>query len=477
MVKFLAKFVAKFFIPISIVVAIVIIVVGVRFMIIRVEVDQIGVKTVIWGIKRGVIQKDYNPGWHRFIRQIETWDLFDGTVQTLSLTRDTRDAEGKMVSREIRVRTADDYEVSVDIIVKYQIIEGKANKIRQEIGPGNRYKMFVDSETKDVARNVLGRMTEKDLYDPDEKRRRAAEAKILLASQVKARHIRVIDWLILDMRFDTQLERKIKNVKLAELDELLNVAKEKAVGKRGITQTIDASTEALAQKIQSDKDGKIVTLKAEMDTKVTEIVSSANKFMIEKTSEGDHYMHVQHAAGELLVDRAKAEGERLRRVAMTGLGGDLIVALEAARNMNLGDIVVSTQDMDLLDVDEMIIKLGAGVKRDLPVILELEDSPGSLKLSDDLPEVLKDHGGHGGGLGGVKHDDHGDSLMDHGTVPREGNEEPDTVPHQKEDHGASLMEHHGQETTSQGAADETHEVAHEKWGSPSSLTEEFPISQ
>jgi len=77
---------------------------------------------------------------------------------------------------------------------------------------------------------------------------------------------------------------------------------------------------------------------------------------------------------------------------MTGLGGDLIVALEAARNVNLDDIVVSTQDMDLLNIEEMIIKLGAGVKRDLPVILELEGSPGFLKLSDDLPEVLRDHG-------------------------------------------------------------------------------------
>ena len=477
MIKFLAKFIAKYFIPLSIIIAIIVIVVGVRFMIIRVEIDQIGVKTAIWGFSRGVVQKDYKPGWHRFIRQIETWDLFDGTVQTLTLTREARNAEGKIESKEIRIRTADDYEVSVDIIVKYQIMEGKANKIRQEIGPGNRYKMFVDSETKDVARSVLGKMTEKDLYNPDEKRKRAAEAKILLASQVKSRHVRVIDWLILDMRFDTQLERKIKNVKLAELDELLNVAKERAVGKRGITQTIDASTEALAQKIQSDKGGKIVALKAEMDTKVTRIIASANKFMIEQESEGDHYMHVKHAAGELLVDRATAEGERLRRVAMTGLGGDLIVALEAARNINLGDIVVSTQDMDLLDVDEMIIKLGAGVKRDLPVILELEDSPGSLKLSDDLPDVLKGHGGHGGGHGGGEHEEHGDSFMDHGTVPHEGTEKHDTAPHQKEDHGASLMEHHGQETTSHEVPGETHESAHEEWGSSSSFTEEFPISQ
>ncbi len=460
MIKFLAKFFAKFFIPISIAIAIFVIVVGVRFMIIRVEVDHIGVKTAIWGFKRGVVQKDYKPGWHRFIRQIETWDLFDGTVQTLNLTRESRTKEGKIASREIRVRTSDDYEVSVDIIVKYQIMKGKANKIRQEIGPGDRYKIFVESEVKDVARSVLGKMTEKDLYNPDEKRRRAEEAKVLLTSQVRSRHVQIIDWLILDMRFDTQLERKIKNVKLAELDELLNVAKERAVGKRGITQTIDASTEALAQKIQSNKDGKIVALKAEMDTKVTEVVASANKYMIEQQAEGDHYMHVKHAAGELLVDRAKAEGERLRRVAMTGLGGDLIVALEAARNINLADIVVSTQDMDLLDVDEMIIKLGAGVKRDLPVILELEDSPGSLKLSDDLPEVLKGHGGHGGGHGGEyeKHEEHEGSSMEH-----------DTPTHQ-EDHGASLMEH-GHETTSHEESGGTHE----EWGS--SLTEEFPVSQ
>ncbi len=472
MIKFLAKFFAKYFIPISIVIAIIIIVIGVRFMIIRVEIDQIGVKTTVWGLSRGVVQKDYKPGWHRFIRQIETWDLFDGTVQTLSLTREARNAEGKIESQEIRVRTADDYEVSVDIIVKYQIMKGKANKIRQEIGPGNRYKMFVESETKDVARSVLGRMTEKDLYNPDEKRRRAEEAKILLASQVKSRHVHIVDWLILDMRFDTQLERKIKNVKLAELDELLNVAKEKAVGKRGITQTIDATTEALAQKIQSNKDGKIVSLKAEMDTKVTKIVSSANKFMIEQKAEGDHYMHVKHAAGELLVDRAKAEGERLRRVAMTGLGGDLIVALEAARNINLEDVVVSTQDMDLLDVDEMIIKLGAGVKRDLPVILELEDSPGSLKLSDDLPEVLRGHGEHGGDYSG-EHEAPEGSFMDHSTVPHEGKKEHDTSTHQ-EDHGASLTEH-GHETTSHEESGGTHEAVHEEWGS--SLTEEFPVSQ
>ena len=354
------KIVAKYFIPLSILAGIIFIILGVKFATVKVRVDQVGVKTVIWGVKRGVVQKDYGPGWHRYIRKTETWDLFDSTVQTFNLTREARTPEGKIESRELPIRTADDYNVTVDIVLKYQIKKGKAYKIAQEIGPGNRYKSFLLSDVREVARNVLGKMTEKNLYDPDEKRRRAEEAKQLLQSKVESRHIEVIDWLILDMRFDPQLERKIKNVKLAELDELLNISREKAVNQTGITQTVDATTEALAEKIRSNKEGQKVALKAEMVTKVTSILADANKFKIEKVAEGNLYKEERRAAGELLIARAKAEGERLRRGAMTGLGGDLIVALEAVRNINLSDVIVSTQDIDLLDIDKMVEKLGGG---------------------------------------------------------------------------------------------------------------------
>ncbi len=357
------KFFAKYFVPLAIMAAMIVVVVGIRFAIIKVRVDQIGVRTVVWGVKRGVVKKDYGPGWHRYIRRAETWNLYDSTVQTFNLTREARTKDGKIESRELPIRTADDYDVTVDIIIKYQIKKGSAYKIAQEIGPGDRYKSFLESDVREVARNVLGKMIEKDLYNPDEKRRRAEEAKQLLISRAKSRHVDIIDWLILDMRFDPQLERKIKNVKLAGLDELLNISKERAVEQRGITQTIDATTEALAEKIRSDKDGQIVALNAGMITKVTTILAGANKFLIEKKAEGDLYKEERRAVGELLVARAKAEGERLRRKAMTGLGGDLIVALEAARNINLDDVVVSTQVIDLLDIEKMVDKLGGGVDR------------------------------------------------------------------------------------------------------------------
>ena len=390
------KFLARYIVPISIVLAIIVIIVIVRFMIIRVPMDQIGVKTAVWGLKRGVVQKDYKPGWHRYIRKTATWDLYDATVQTFNFTREARTPDGKIESRELPIRTVDDYNVTVDVIIKFQIQRGKAHKIREEIGPGDRYKVFIASDIREISRNVLGKMTEKDLYNPDQKRRRAEEAKQLLAVAFENRHINIIDFLILDMRFDPQLERKIKNVKLAELDEVLNISKERAVNQRGITQTIDATTEALAEKIQSNKDGKIVSLNAEMVTKVTEILADANKFLIEKKAEGNLYKEERRAAGVLLIARAKAEGERLRRKAMTGTGGDLIVALEAARNINLDDVVVSTQDIDLLDIEKMIDKLGGVIEsreslgtREQKILRGKKEREEFFRLPKRMPEGLK----------------------------------------------------------------------------------------
>ena len=389
------KFLARYIVLISIGLAIIVIVIGVKFMIIRIEIDQIGVKTAVWGVKRGVVQKDYKPGWHRYIRRIENWDVYDATVQTMNFTREARTPDGKIESRELPIRTVDDYNVTVDIIIKFQIQRGKAHKIREEIGPGGRYKGFIASDIREVSRNVLGKMTEKDLYDPDQKRKRAAEAKQLLAIAFKSRHINIIDFLILDMRFDPQLERKIKNVKLAELDQVLNISKARAVNQRGITQTIDATTEALAEKIQSDKDGKIVSLNAEMVTKVTGILADANKFLIEKKAEGNLYKEERRAAGELLIARAKAEGERLRRKAMTGAGGDLIVALEAARNINLKDVVVSTQDIDLLDIEKMIDKFGGTAEskesgtKEQKILRGKKEREDFFRLPRRMPEDLK----------------------------------------------------------------------------------------
>ncbi|MBI2556653.1 MAG: hypothetical protein HYW13_04430 [Planctomycetes bacterium] len=353
----IGKLTTKYIIPVGIFILVTLSIVGVKFFVIKVGVDQVGVRTYIWGISRGIVHKDYGPGWHRAISGIDLWDIYDSTVQTLELAKEPSHM-GHDERKEAALRTADDYDVSVDMVVKYQIKKDEAWKLRQNIGVGERYKIIVENETRDIARSGFGKMVERDLYNPEEKRKRAAECKTELTERLLQRHVNVVDVLILEMRFDPQLERKIKNIKLAELDYVLNISKALAAEQRGITQTIDADTEAIAQKIIGDKERSITVLDAETSKKITELLAAADKYLVQKKAEGDLYKQQRKADGTLLIKYSQAEGERLRREALAGMGGDIIVAMEAARNINLADVGISSLDLNLLDIDDMATRLG-----------------------------------------------------------------------------------------------------------------------
>lgn len=331
--------------------------IAIPFSIKRVPLNQIGVRVKVWSVARGVVPEDAYVGWHRGIPKIDEWELYDGTVQTEDRTSDvTRE---RKEGNPIKVRTADDYDVTLEMIVKYKLQRGNVHRLRKEVGAGDMYKRIVSVEAYDAARVSFGKMTELDLYNPHEKRKRAEEARELLVQKLKPRYVDIVDVLILNLNFDPKLDRKIRNLKVAELDSLANISKAKAADQRGITQTIDADTEAVAEKITGDKAAKLAILDAITRQRITEILAAADKYMVEKRALADRYREERIAAGTLLVSIAQAEGERHRRLAMVGIGGELIVAMEAARNINLGNVDISTQQIDLLDIESMISKLGA----------------------------------------------------------------------------------------------------------------------
>jgi len=328
------------------------------FCIKRVQLTHIGVRVKVWSVARGVVPEDAYVGWHRGIPKIDEWEFYDGTVQTEDRTADvTRD---RKEGNPIKVRTADDYDVTVEMILKYKLQRGSVYKLRKEIGAGDMYKRIISVEAYDASRIAFGKMVELDLYNPFERRIRAEEARDILVQKLKPRYVDVVDVLLLNLNFDPKLDRKIKNLKVAELDGLASISKAKAADQRGITQTIDADTEALVEKISGDKAAKLAILEAITRQRITEILAAADKYMVEKRAISDRYKEERIARGNLLVAVSQAEGERHRRMAMVGVGGELVVAMEAARNLNLGDLSFSTQQVDMLDVESMINKLGAG---------------------------------------------------------------------------------------------------------------------
>lgn len=441
--------------PIAVIVVGIMVAVSLRVCIIKIGVDQVGVKTVVWGVKRGIVEKDFGPGWHRNVPSTVQWEVYDSTVQTLEMAEEHSGTKGHDEGDVLKVRTKDDYDVSVDLIIKYRIRSGEAWALRRDIGSTERYKQIVENEARDIARSVFGKMGESDLYNPHEKRRRALEGKAIHNAKLIKRHVEVIDWLILDIRFDPGLDRKIKSIKVAELDEILNISKGMAAEQRGITQTIDAETEAVALEITGDKEAKLVVMEARTANKIIEIMARANKYLVEKKAAGDRYKTEKIAAGTFLIAKAKADGEKLRRDAMRGLGGNMIVAIEAAKNLNLGDLLVSTQDVDLLDVNAMISRLGATGEKELLDFWEsmrdgIDKDAGAgdalgieaAELGDTEADYAVTPRGEAGVDGGTVHDDHYDTQApDEITGTDDGEDDVDATPagSDDDDSGGSKM--------------------------------------
>jgi len=331
----------------------------VKSLTIYIPIGVVGVRTQEYALlgKKGVVKKDFGPGWHRNLGPVDSWVLFDSTVQSLEMTRDP--SRGSMKGRDdIQVQSADGYAVSVDVTVKYRITFGGAYKLYQDTGSGVKYKTIVRNEAQRACMGLFGQMKTEGFYNPQERRQKAVEVKKLLVESLENNFIEVIDVLIRNVQFGPEYENKIRRKKLADQEVELNKSMAKAATTQGKTQVIEAETQKLVNIIRKEKEAELIRMQAETDRDIAKIKAEYKKYETEKQADADLIAAQKGAEGHILVKTSEAEGERLRNQAMQGVGGSTIVALEAARNLDLSDVTISTMDTDLLDIDGMATKLG-----------------------------------------------------------------------------------------------------------------------
>lgn len=353
-------------------VAVVVVALVGRLCVVRVQLGEVGVRTDEW--TGGLVKEDFGPGWHRNLGPMHRWVFFDSTVQTLEMSEESfhmDDVPGDSLS----LKSSDGNNVDVDVTVKYRIQEGKAYVLYQKKGPGNAYKLTFQQEALNACRTVFGRMKTEDFYDPEMKVQMSQDAKELLTTAVTDLGVEVIDILIRHVRFDPGYERKIQDKKLAVQEAKVNQSKTLAAEQKGITQTVEADTEALKLQIEAEKKAKIVEMEAELAKAIATIQAEAIKYEMERKAQADLYAAEKRAEGQLLVKQAEAAGERLRNEAMAGVGGAIMVALEAAKNLQLGDLVVSTQRTDFLDIEKIVTKLGLPTEEELSQAAAAKSKP------------------------------------------------------------------------------------------------------
>ena len=321
----------------------------------KIAPNQVGVRTQNFSFmgEKGVIKTDFDaPGWYRYIPIVDSWAVYDKTIQTLNM------GHGWKGAPELSLVTADGYKVSLDVTVKYRIMPGKAHMLFQLLGPGNAYKNKVENETQDKCRRVFGKMRTENFYNPELRAEKTKEAMIALSKVMNERFIEVTDILIRDVSFDPQYERKIKQKKLADQEVELNRSQSRAVEFKGITQKIVAEINAQVKIIDQEKDLAIAKSKAENDVKAQKIATDYRRYVTEKRADADLIAAELNAKGQLLLDNAKAEGEKLRNAALAGQGGATLVALEAAKNLRIKSAIFSTEDFNPFNLKDVARTLG-----------------------------------------------------------------------------------------------------------------------
>ncbi len=140
---------------------------------------------------------------------------------------------------------------------------------------------------------------------------------------------------------------------MADQEVELNKSMAAAERMSGKTQVIEAETAKLVKLVEKEKEAELISMKAEIDLQIATIRANAKRYVTEKEADADLINAEKGAEGLLKVRMAEAAGEKLRNEAMQGSGGNILVALEAAKNLNITTLEVSTVENDFLDLDAM----------------------------------------------------------------------------------------------------------------------------
>jgi len=329
-----------------------------RFIIIKITPGQTGVLNKQFG--GGLVKQDYGPGYWLDIGPMHTWDIMDTTVQTLNMLRQTkRGVDRTGLEKPLTVKSKDGADVMIDVTIKYQIAEGKAWQVLNEFGKNDEYKDKVNAAAIDVMREELGNLKTEEFYDPLKRKETAKVMETRLQTRLDRMYVKLINILIRDLEFEKRFEDQIKRKALAQQDALLQQSLAKAADFRGRTQKIQAETQAKVVVIEEDKKKTLTTMRAENDKKRQRIEADYKKYVTEAESTAELYGSQKEAQGILLLKDAEAQGEALRRQALSGEGGRFLVALETVKSIKLGEIAVSTQLVNPLDLEQMMEMLGA----------------------------------------------------------------------------------------------------------------------
>lgn len=274
---------------------------------------EVGVKTNKF-FSKGVQEELGESGATKFyVPFLTQWNSFETKLQTLEMNAATTSGD-RRTRDDMRFKTIDGNDISLDITITYYIDPSKASYILQKVAKTDAElkELIVRTIARSKPRDIFGELETEGFYDAIERSAKAVEAKSRL-NEIMEPYGVIIDRVNTgDYRFNPEYQDAIEEKKIADQQ----VEKNKSAAK--------AAQEEYVRKVEEAK-GEVSQMTARAD----------GSFKVAKIEADAYYEQQEKFAEAIQVEgRAEAEGIMKMNEALAGAGGEAMVKLKIAEALN-----------------------------------------------------------------------------------------------------------------------------------------------
>ena len=331
----------------------------------RIPPATVGVKQNQWG--GGIIEDDFSTGFRLGISGYHKWHYLPTRTHFLHFTSGRPNSySSNSVStwaKPLEIRTTDNNVVTFELSVAYRIIPGEAHKIVMD-GLKEHYADRVKSVVMAELRQELPKLTSEDLQLTDLRLSRVADTLPLLNSRLQEFHCVAESILIRKLQFQADYESKLQEKQYFRQKALLDRAQTLVAEEEKTVNLIERQIVAAEMAKTQDWEKRIQEKMSEYQVLIAEIDAEANIYSVETISEGKAERVKAEARGAFYLAEADALMKELRTQALNSKGGAIMLALEAADNLNLPEVTLNSDDpavptvLDLSELTKMLVGLG-----------------------------------------------------------------------------------------------------------------------
>ena len=285
--------------------------------------NELGVTQVIVGSKKGILPEVYYPGVHWVSPGTERMYVFPADIQLLNLTNDAseRGKAEQTVRPPLNIQTSEGYTVTVDLSVAFRIED--PYKVITVAGPGRLYEeSLVFPRAEQILRKRLGELDAEQFYDVKLRTARVQKALEELNADLLPTGVRVVQVFVRRYVYDARYQQAIEQRKIQDQTVFKNQAEAELATATAERDRIAAVGGASVRVELARGEGEKKKLEAEADL----------------------YTRKRHAAGELAVQLAEAEGTRLENEALRGVGAENLVGLKMADVLKGTRVIILPSD-------------------------------------------------------------------------------------------------------------------------------------